>query len=337
MPSTVGVIVNPQAGKDIRRLASAASHTSDVAKIGIVRRAVLGAVESGVSRILLSADRNNLAAQAIVGIDAGDVSLDLLDTPGTGSRHDTIAAARAMRDNGTDAVVVLGGDGTCRDVAAGWADVPCIAISTGTNNVFPVAIDATSAGLAAGAVARGKVRLSDVSAQAKRLVIAGVGSEPDVALVDVALIATTFVGARAVQDPASIRDVVACIAEPASTGLSSIIGRVLPIARCEPGAAHLRLGAEGSPVRVPLSPGAFSTVGVIEARRFDSDESICLAGPGVLAFDGERHQRLEKDETVQLTVDRSGPRVIDVRRTLRCTVVNQTISEKDTQRMGAER
>ena len=41
--STVGVIVNPIAGKDIRRLVSAASHTSDSVKIGIVRRVVIAA------------------------------------------------------------------------------------------------------------------------------------------------------------------------------------------------------------------------------------------------------------------------------------------------------
>ena len=36
--STVGVIINPHAGKDIRRLVSAAGQTSDAVKIGIVRR-----------------------------------------------------------------------------------------------------------------------------------------------------------------------------------------------------------------------------------------------------------------------------------------------------------
>jgi len=338
MTSTVGVIVNPQAGKDIRRLASAASHTSDVAKIGIVRRAVLGAIEAGVSRILLSADRNNLAQRAVDGLDSFDVALELLPTPGTGSRHDTIAAAVTMRDRGAGAVVVLGGDGTCRDVAAGWPDVPCIAISTGTNNVFPIAIDATSAGLAAGLIANDDVPVGRVARQAKRLVVdAGMGRETDVALVDLALIDTTFIGARAVQDPGSIAEVIACIAEPASTGLSSIVGRVLPIGRGEPGAAHLRLGPDGAPLRVPISPGAFSTVRITSARRLMAGETVCLEGPGVLAFDGERHQRLESDERVRVTVDDHGPRVIDVPRSLRCAVANHSISAKDIHLMETDR
>ena len=49
----------------------------------------------------------------------------------------------------TGAVVALGGDGTCRDVATGWPEAPLIAISTGTNNVFPTAVDGTTAGVAA--------------------------------------------------------------------------------------------------------------------------------------------------------------------------------------------
>ena len=47
--SIVGIIVNPNAGKDIRRLVTPATHTSDVTKVGIVRRAIVAAFESGAS------------------------------------------------------------------------------------------------------------------------------------------------------------------------------------------------------------------------------------------------------------------------------------------------
>ena len=43
----VGLVANPMAGKDIRRLVSAASPVSDMAKIGIIRRALIGAFEGG--------------------------------------------------------------------------------------------------------------------------------------------------------------------------------------------------------------------------------------------------------------------------------------------------
>ena len=70
------------------------------------------------------------------------------------------------------AVVVLGGDGTCRDVAIGWPDAPLIAISTGTNNVFPSTVDGTTAGVAAGLVATGAVPVDTVGRQAKRVSLA---------------------------------------------------------------------------------------------------------------------------------------------------------------------
>jgi len=333
--------VNPQAGKDIRRLASAASHTSDVSKMGIVRRVVLGAIESGVERIFLSADRNNLAARAIDGIDSASTTLELLDSPGTGSRHDTIAAAGALRRAGAAAVVVLGGDGTSRDVATGWSDVPCVSISTGTNNVFPLSVDATSAGLAAGLIATNVVPLDGVARQAKRIVAEATVAhinEPvtEIALVDLALIDTTFVGARAVQSAHEISAVLSCIAEPASTGLSSIAGRVLPTGRNEPGGVFLELASAKNQdtatnrdqpgLRVPISPGTFSTLHVATARRVANGETVQLHGPGVLALDGERYVRLEADDHVTARIETDGPHMIDVNRTLRCAVTSQTVS-----------
>ena len=54
--SIVGIIVNPNAGKDIRRLVTPATHTSDGTKVGIVRRAIVAAFESGATKVLLMPD-----------------------------------------------------------------------------------------------------------------------------------------------------------------------------------------------------------------------------------------------------------------------------------------
>ena len=107
--STVGVIVNPRAGKDIRRLVSGASHTSDATKVGIVRRVVAGALEQGVERVLVASDTRRLALRAIDGLDG---PIELVDTPHTGSHLDTVIAARELWKQEAGAVVVLGGDGT---------------------------------------------------------------------------------------------------------------------------------------------------------------------------------------------------------------------------------
>ena len=310
--STVGIIVNPNAGKDIRRLITPATHTSDVTKIGIVRRAIVAAAESGATRILLVPDTHNLAQRAAEGLDA---PVEVLDEPVSGSRHETIGAARRFRVEQAGAVIVLGGDGTSRDVAAGWSDAPLIAISTGTNNVFPTAIDGTSAGAAAAFVARGIVPLAVVGHRSKKVVVhiddRGVVHE-DLALIDLAFIDAMFVGARAIWDPLTVRAVVAAVATPASTGLSSIAGRIHPVGRFEPGGVFVRLGPGDRHVRVPLAPGAFTTMHIAEVRPLADGETITMSGQCVLAFDGERERPVSADATVTAHIESTGPLLIDV-------------------------
>jgi ATP-NAD kinase N-terminal domain len=336
--STVGIIVNPHAGKDIRRLVSAAGHTSDAVKIGIIRRVAAGALEQGAERILLSADTHHLGERAVDGLD---VTIEFVDSPGTGSHLDTVAAARGMWKADVGAVVVLGGDGTCRDVATGWPDAPLIAISTGTNNVFPSTVDGTSAGIAAALVATGIAPIADVAVPAKRVSLRiddpcrdSVAHED--ALVEAALIDTPFVGARAVSDPTTIRWVIACIANPGSTGLASIAGRVHPVDRNEAGGVLIRLGPGGRRVRVPLAPGTFATLDVESVVPLEMSTSVDLSSGGVLAYDGERTTPVSPDATITASIERSGPRMIDIDRTLalaaqqHCFDAAATHSRKDT-------
>lgn len=316
----VGIVVNPNAGKDIRRLVSSATHVSDVTKVGIVRRAMVAAVESGATRILLAPDRHRLAERAADGLN---LPVEIVDEPVTGTRHDSIGAARRFWKEGAAAVIALGGDGTSRDIALGWPDAPLIPISTGTNNVFPFTVDGTSAGAAAGLLASGAVAPDEVVRRSKRVSVNVVdedasdhASPDDVAVVELAVVDTSFVGARAVRDAASIRAVVAAVATPASTGLSSIAGRVHPVDRWEPGGVLVRLGRGGRRVRVPLAPGDFTTLEVAEVRPLAEGEVVEFHGPGVLAFDGERDRPLSSSARVTASVDRSGPLLIDVERVL---------------------
>ena len=318
--STVGVIVNPHAGKDIRRLVSAAGHTSDAVKIGIMRRAVAGAFEQGVDRALMSTDTHHLAERAVQDLDG---TVEFVDGPQTGSHLDTVAAAREMWKQDAGAVIALGGDGTCRDVATGWPEIPLIAISTGTNNVYPSTVDGTTAGVAAALIAQNRSWLDDGVRGSKRVVVhiddpASDSVFDECALVEAALIDTAFVGARAVADPNSIRWVVAAIAEPASTGLSSIAGRIHPIGHADDGGVLLRLGpAATRRVRVPLAPGNFATLDVESVEPLPLSTPIALPGGGVLAYDGERNTPVARDALITVSIDRSGPRLIDVDATLR--------------------
>ena len=318
---TVGVIANPAAGKDIRRLVAHASPTSDAAKIGVVRRAVLGAVDAGATRILLAPDRHNLSTRAVEGLDwetsaAAGVAIEVLDEPAYGWSGDTVTMATRMAKEGVEVVVVLGGDGTQRDAAKGWLDLPLVAISTGTNNVFPRSVDATLAGLAAGLVAAGVVALDEVSHRAKVAHVRfGDGSNDDLALVDLALMEGQFTGSRAVWDPGSLRALIACIAEPAAIGLSSIAGLLMPVDRRSPGGVHVRFGGPHC-VRAPLAPGIFSDVAFSSVRALPVSSQVVLTGPGVLSFDGERDKVLVAGATAIVHIRPDGPRVIDVDATI---------------------
>ena len=320
MSGTVGVIANPAAGKDIRRLVAHASPTSDAAKIGVVRRAVAGAIDAGARRIVVAPDKHNLSARAIADLNTSSVHIDIVEEPTIGHPSDTISMATHMRQKEVNALIVLGGDGTHRDVAKGWLDAPIVGISTGTNNVFPRHVDATLAGVAAGLVAAGVVELADVSYRSK---VAHArfddGGPPDLALVDLVLMHGSYTGSRAVWDPAQLQTVVACIAEPASVGLSSIAALLRPVDRRTPLGVLVDLGGPNI-VRVPIAPGTFADVPYWSAAEVELDHPIVLRGPGVLSFDGERDRVLGQGVSVEVRIRADGPHVIEVEATLAAAV-----------------
>ena len=307
---TVGIIANPHAGKDLRRLTSAAGQVSDGAKIDIVRQCTLGALEGGAEQVLISADRSGIAERATHRLDE---RVQLFEGPATGSRLDTVDAARQLRKREVAAVIGLGGDGTCRDLATGWPQIPLIAISTGTNNMYPRSLNPTASGLAAGRLASGAFTVDEVSVESKRIVVDD-GVAERYALVDIALVATNAVGARAVVDEDSLRWVLACLATPASTGLSSIAGQTTTIGHGDAGAVLVTLGPGGTKRRAALSPGEFRTFSELSSQLIDEGMTIELDGDGVLAFDGERESPLTAGTSAH--VDRLGPQHIDIDRTL---------------------
>lgn len=316
MAGPVGIIANPASGKDIRRLVSHASVFDNQEKRSIVRRAILGAVAAGAANFLYLPDRHAIVEAAIEDLDA-DAKFTAVETPDTSSALDTIRAASQMRDAGCDVVITLGGDGTNRAVALGWRDAPVVAISTGTNNVFPHMVEGTIAGAAAGLVASGALPVGEVAHQAKLVHAEIEGEKDDLALIDAVLLDEPFVGSKAVWDVRRLRIMVLARAEPAVVGLSSIGGLLHPVGDREDGGLVVRFGEGGHRVVAPILPGAYVTVSVAEARPVPLEETVTVEGPGVLAFDGERERRLKPGQTARLTVRRDGPWVVDVALALR--------------------
>ena len=147
--STVGIIANPAAGKDIRRLVAHGRVVSNQEKANILRRVFAGIVSTGTDQILIMPDHSGLARPATADVE-GEIEIDFVDMPTADHQGASTNAARAMVEQGVDCIVTLGGDGTNRVVAKGCREVPLVPISTGTNNVFPANTEGTLAGIAAG-------------------------------------------------------------------------------------------------------------------------------------------------------------------------------------------
>ena len=218
----VGLIVNPEAGRDVRRMLSPVTLVSRTAKMQMVQRVVHGAVGAGATEIVYMADPHGLVEAALADLH-GDWTAHPAGGPVSGRWSDTIAAAGAMRDKGCAVVVTLGGDGTNRAAALGWPNLPVVAVSTGTNNAFPRLVDPTAAGAAAGLVSSGAVSLAEVADRVAVLDVIGAG-RADRALVDVILVDARFVGAGAVWDPGSLIASVVGRADPTAMGMAGLAG-----------------------------------------------------------------------------------------------------------------
>ncbi len=311
MTGVVGLIVNPASGKDIRRLVAGASVFDNREKQSIARRAVLGAMAVGIDRFVYMTDSHGIVQAAVQDLRQ-EACFEPLQSPATDSALDTTRAAEHMRHLGVDCVITLGGDGTNRAFALGWRDAPVVAISTGTNNVFPRMVEGTVAGTAAGLVASGAVRQGGVSRQAKVVHVSIDGEPDDLALIDAALLDGAFLGAKAIWSPARLRTVVLARADPAVVGLSAIGGLLCPTPESDDRGVVVHVGAGGESLLAPIAPGLHTRVPVAGWRRIEPGEVVEVEGPGVLALDGERERRVGPGTRVRLSVVRDGPRVVDV-------------------------
>jgi hypothetical protein len=310
----VGVIANPASGRDIRRLVAHGSVFDNDEKVSMVRRLLLGLAAVGVERISIMPDSFAIGPKALDGVHV-DAEVCIEPMPVTFGQGDSTLAAARMAEAGVGCIVTLGGDGTNRAVAKASGTVPLLPISTGTNNVFPVMVESTVAGLAAGLVARGMV--PDAVRRVPRLDITVDDGASDLALVDAAVYDERFVGARAVWAVDRIRQLVLSRAVPGAIGLSAIGAHLAPEIPDGWGLV-LELGEDGERVLAPVAPGVVTTVGVRLATPLAPESEVTFVPPAacVLALDGERELPLRAARPVRLRLNPVGPFVVDVNRAL---------------------
>ncbi|MGB9957631.1 NAD(+)/NADH kinase [Haloferax prahovense] len=321
MTTAIGLVVNPAAGRDIRRLTGGASVSNNYAK-----RRTAGCVLAGLTLVddvdvLVMPDSTGLADR-IVDDAPDDLGVEFVDMTVTASGRDSRAAAAHFADH-ADAVVVLGGDGTTRDVAQTIGDVPVVSISTGTNNVVPTPVDGTVAGAAAALVGSGAVPAAEATTRHGTVEVDVVRSEETTVirgLATVGVLDRPFVGTRAILDPSDIVGGVVSRSSPAEIGLSGIAGGLVTHRPDDPGGVGFRLSRDGESgatapatrVKAITVPGNLSTVDVAEHRVLDDGEDYAFeVDRGVISVDGEREHEV-RDGTVRLRPVSDGPRLVDV-------------------------
>jgi hypothetical protein len=310
----VGIIANPAAGKDVRRLVTEATIVTAPEKIGLLRRALVGLDATPVDEVIYLRDSMHLVDQALQALPQQRrprYAMRPLDLVLRHSPDDTRAAAALMAEQDVRGILVLGGDGTSRLVAGEIGDVPLLPVSTGTNNAFPHWTEATAAGLALGFVAAGYA--TEAVRPRKRIELRQGGELKEIALVDAVILRPESTAVLAVWDADDVESVVVTQGLPETVGWSAAVGAALPTGIEEPRGAYLRLDPEAPRrIRAAIAPGLIAELGVAAANELPYDAPVSITGPRTIALDGEPLWRLPAGQEATLTVTPHGPRVIEI-------------------------
>jgi predicted polyphosphate/ATP-dependent NAD kinase len=322
--AAVGIVANPASGRDIRRLVAHASVFSIAEKCSIIIRLLVGLGAVGVKRVFLMPDIAGIAERIRRALNgprsAGQPWPEVLflDMPVENGPEDTVRAVERMVAAGVGAVAVLGGDGTHRLAAMACGETPLLALSTGTNNVFPSVSEATVAGLAAGLVATCQVPSAEAKLRNKVLRVSFNRVPCDLALVDASVSRHLWIGSRALWDCEEVHQVFVAFAEVGAVGLSSIAALLRPVSRRD--AYGLRVDLvppESAATRLmaPIAPGLIRPVGIQSVQELLPGEPHAVELlQGVVALDGEREIEFGSNDEVTVRLELDGPFTIDIER-----------------------
>ena len=311
--SSIGIIANPAAGKDIRRLVSHGRVISNQEKANILRRVFAGIISTKAEELVLMPDASGLTLPGVNDIKK-QIKTVFLDIPPVSHQSGTTKAAKIMKDLNVGCIVTLGGDGTNRVVAKGCGSVPILPISTGTNNVFPKMTEGTLAGFAAGKLATGQVSVNDSCKKSKKINIFVNDEFVDIALVDVAITNQMFLGARAIWDPTVIDSIFLTRAEPLSIGLASIGAKLKNVAIDDPQGLFVNFrGKRSISVKAPLAPGKVHKINISSWGDMIPGKYYSInSNQGTIGLDGEREIELLPNNEIKIFLDLDGPYVVDV-------------------------
>ena len=309
--ASIGIIANPQSGKDIRRLVSYATTIDNNEKVNICKRIVLAAYGMGIEKAVFMPDTFTMGYSVQYQLEDDKMpccDIEVLDFDFDASMIDSIQAAKLMEERGLGCVVVLGGDGTSRAAAKSLKNTPMLSISTGTNNVYPAMMEGTVAGMAAAVVSMMDDPYS-VCIHDKRIQVFVNGEYRDMALIDAVISDDEFAGAKAIWDPAKMKHIIVSRCHPASIGFSAVPGAYRIVEDSDPFGFAVALGEDGIPVRAPIAAGILTPMGIRESRELPLGEAYTVTAdkPCMIALDGEREVKLFAGDRADFIVTDDGP------------------------------
>ncbi|MHC1719262.1 MAG: ATP-NAD kinase family protein [Clostridiaceae bacterium] len=331
--TSIGIIANPASGKDIRRLLSHATTVDNHEKVNIIERIVLGAQAHGVEKVYVMPDSYKMGYQVVEKLNLCDelkCNMHIIDMPHFGGMEDTINAAKIMEKNNVGCIVTLGGDGTNRAVAKAIINTPVIAISTGTNNVYPTMMEGTIAGIAASVVASGRFDNKLFISRDKRIEIYEDDCLKDIALVDAVISKDAHIGSKAIWDMKRIDKIFVTRSHPASIGFSSILGCKKIVFTYDDFGAFINVNTNGTLISAPISAGVVDKISVDEPvlLRLNEKYEFIAKSKGTIALDGEREIAFSENQIFNFTITRNGPYRVNVTKALEVAQLNGFFEEK---------
>jgi hypothetical protein len=306
----IGLIANPVASKDIRRLVGLARVVDVEEKANLIARLLVGMTAGPPLAVCALDDSGGIVRRALRLAQGKAPPLEFLSIEAAASERDTHDAACLLRALGARGLVTVGGDGTIRSAVEGWPEARLIPLAAGTNNAVAIVHEPTMVGYATSLAAAGQLP-EDAYDQLTTLVVHTGDTEPSIAVVDAVGVRTHWTGARALWEPDDLVEAVVANARPEAVGIASIAAAHGPIPPRH--ARYIRFG-RGRRVRAIFGPGLVGEVSVAEHHTAPEGTRIDLdPATRVVALDGER--RLIRGDEAYVEV-RPGAFLLSVSRTL---------------------
>ncbi len=318
--ASIGIILNPFSGKDLRRLTTNASIVTNQEKVNKVFRMILSMNSFGIDKVWIMPDAFSVNESILNKMKSRPdltIQVELLDFSPYGTYLDTMHAAEEMAQKGAGCIIVLGGDGTNRLVARTEVQVPVISVSTGTNNAYPQAWEGTTAGIAAAFTALHPDK-AVVGQRDKSIKIVKNGGKEEVAIVDAAITRLPNIGTRVVQNLDDIEEVITCISAPHLIGFSALVGSLAYCDQADDFGHRIVLTQEGKASLAPVNSGELTLFHYENVNKIEIGETLHYncKHEGTVALDGERTLVFSKGDMLDITIERKGLYQVDVKKTL---------------------